>query len=300
MYSLVVPTIPADLKVLLPNLERLFSFLPINELVLIGPKDLIECVPNDKRVRFINENELINTEKIKKIINTKLSNSTRKNRSGWYIQQFVKISYSRICEQEYYLLWDSDTIPTHLIRCFNKDDRPIFDIKKEYHKPYFDTIEMIFPGLQKQIDGSFISEHMLVKTSFMRQMIGDIVSNKRIEGDTYEEKILNGITPDALKDSGFSEFETYGNYVLWKFPDYYAIRKWNSMRFGGFFFPGEVLSEEDIEWLSEHYDAISFEKTHYLSKMNAVVNTNLYKKIFSSSSLDYLSMSVRLKRKLFP
>ena len=48
------------------------------------------------------------------------------------------MSYSRICKDEYYLLWDSNTIPIRPINMF-KNGHPLFDMKLEHHTQYFVT-----------------------------------------------------------------------------------------------------------------------------------------------------------------
>ena len=69
---------------------------------------------------------------------------------------------------------------------------------------------------------------------------------------------MNAIDLDNMK-WGFSEFETYGNWMLAKHTDEYELRSWHSMRMGGYFLNSSDLSDEDIEWLSTDFDAISFE-----------------------------------------
>ena len=33
---------------------------------------------------------------------------------------------------------------------FNKDGKPFFDVKTEYHKPYFIALKKIFPEIQEK------------------------------------------------------------------------------------------------------------------------------------------------------
>ena len=48
------------------------------------------------------------------------------------------------------LIWDADTIPIKEVKMFGNDGKPIFDVKTEYHKPYFITLKRIFPKLGKK------------------------------------------------------------------------------------------------------------------------------------------------------
>ncbi|MCR5773086.1 MAG: hypothetical protein K6G87_17825 [Butyrivibrio sp.] len=72
--------------------------------------------------------------------------------------------------------------------------------------------------------------------------------------------ILRSLNASELMDSAFSEFETYGTYVMTKHPKEYLLRSWNSMRYGAMFFDKDVINENDFTWLSKDFFAISFEK----------------------------------------
>ena len=85
------------------------------------------------------------------------------------------MEYSRICKDEYYLIWDSDTIPLKLMKIFDDKNKPYFDVKTENHTPYFITMKRIFPELGKIYNYSFISEHMLIKTQIMKNLIQNII-----------------------------------------------------------------------------------------------------------------------------
>ena len=59
----------------------------------------------------------------------------------------------------------------------------------------------------------------------MKEMIETIESNENIKGTTFWEKILNSIRLEHIQENSFSEFETYGTYMMTKHPDVYAYRK---------------------------------------------------------------------------
>ncbi len=121
---------------------------------------------------------------------------------------------------------------------------------------YFITIKKLF-GIDKQIEKSFVSEHMLFNTACMKEMISEI-ETLFFHGEKFYEKIFYGMGIDNMK-RGFSEFETYGNWMLSRHPEKYALRNWSSMRLGGYFLESNALNEKDIEWLSKDFDAITFE-----------------------------------------
>ena len=130
---------------------------------------------------FLSQKKKIN-EFLMKMINI----ST--NRDGWYEQQFLKMAYSMICKKDYYLVWDVDTIPIKPFKMF-KNNHPFFDMKTEHHSPYFNTIEKLIPGLNFR-DKSYISEHMMIQTEFMKNLLVQIELNNKLPGKLFWEKIL--------------------------------------------------------------------------------------------------------------
>lgn len=294
---MVVPTIPKDAHNFFANIDSYFKFLPISKICVIGNEELCAMLPHDNSITFICEDSLVDFNKVKKQIIDCAQNEIAGKRTGWYVQQFIKLGYSKICKDEYYLLWDSDTIPVKRIELFDEDGVPFIDCKTEYHKPYFDTIGNLLPGYKKQVKESFIAEHMLINKQVMLDLINDIEQNTALAGVDYIEKIINAIDSKELASSGFSEFETYGTYVYKKYPDRYKVRKWKSLRFGGFYFEGaNDLNDENRKWLAKKYDAISFEKGDSLSYLKNIVP--IIQKICSPGVLDYLSIPIRCYRKL--
>lgn len=295
--SLIVPTTTTDISKILSNKNLFFSLLPIEKIFLIC-NTTINIEIDDCRIHFIDENKLIEYDAVKKILVGRLNTTNVINRTGWYLQQFLKMSYARICTDEFYLLWDSDTIPLKPISLFNDIGKPFLDYKSEYHKPYFDTISHILPGYNKIFGGSFIAEHMLINTKHMRQLLDEIENNELLPGQSFYEKIISAVSVDDISKSGFSEFETYGTFVYKNYHSEYELRQWCSLRFGGMFFtPSDLKDKKIVKWLSSYYHAISFEKGHYLSSFRGVANnTNLIKYV-SPLILDFFSIFVRIKRR---
>lgn len=296
-YKLVVPTIPSDVDKIMMNIFIYFENLPISDIYIIGSKDVKEKLPVHDHIFFYDEKLLVDIDKIKKIIISRTGREQDGKRAGWYVQQFIKMEFSKICGDEFYLLWDSDTLPVKKIELFH-NDLPFFDCKSEHHKAYFDTIEKILPGYQKNLKGSFIAEHMLIKTEYMKKLISDIEVNTKISGSDYQEKLMNAINQSDLAGSGFSEFETYGTYVMKKFSESYEIRKWKSMRYGGYFFlSNKRMSAEDMRWLAKYYSAVSFEKKHYITAWSKIIEKSWFKVWFPPGILEGFALFARVKTK---
>lgn len=290
-FELIIPTIPVDYEMCISNLRWFFEFLPIKGITFIGSDEVGEKVKNtkDNRLHFIEENSIYSLKTVKEIIN-KNTNGNKEDirRAGWYYQQFLKLLYSYQCEEEYYLIWDSDTVPVHKVTMFGEDGRPLFDMKTEYHVPYFCTIEKLF-GLKKTIDKSFISEHMLFSVPIVKKMIQEIERNTQLKGQDFCEKVLNVVAETGYTQLAFSEFETYGTYVLNRYQEVYGLRDWKSLRRGAWYFEKQQLNKELSNWLSGYYDAISFEKGSVKKKVPAaIMQSKNVRKVISARTFEHL------------
>lgn len=267
LYPCVIPTITKDYQRMRMNYVRLFTYLPIKEMVFLGPADLEEHIADDKSqglfgdkpVRFVCETSLIDLNDVRPVFNSLINekNNLKPTAVNWYYQQFLKLAYHQVCEDEYYLCWDADTLPLRHIDMFSPSGKPYLDIKPEMNKIYFVTIENLF-GFQKIIEKSFISEHMLFNVALLKEMITEIEKSD-FEGTHFYEKILHAVGSDNL-NQGFSEFETYGSWVGMRHSSAYMLRDWRSFRNTNFFIDIKDVTEEDLEWLSKDYDAATFEK----------------------------------------
>lgn len=296
---LVVPIISDDMPVFLNNYKYLIENISIGKIFLIGPMEIKDSIPEDSLLEYIDENDIVDISSLKTIFKSLNEDNKSLKRFGWYVQQFIKMKFATYVNEPYYLLWDSDTIPTKPVRMFGNEGKPYFDCKTEYHKPYFDTIKKLLPGCDKIIRRSFISEHMLIKSEFMRELICMIESNSSVEGKDFMEKILNSISSEDLGKNGFSEFETYGTFVETYHNGAYEKRIWHSLRQGSFFFNirEKVINRRQLAWLSKHYDAISFEKNHKLTYFASMMDSEwLY--ATSPKILHKLALIVKNKNRI--
>lgn len=70
----------------------------------------------------------------------------------------------------HYLIWDSDTVLLQPLIFFDQDEKVPVNPKTEYHKPYFELIKKVL-SIEKQVDFSFISEHLMINKSYMNELI---------------------------------------------------------------------------------------------------------------------------------
>ncbi|SCY34184.1 DUF6492 family protein [Butyrivibrio sp. INlla14] len=266
-FECIIPSIVPDYLRSRSFIPSFFKYLPIKKIVFIGPLSLKEQIDSDitdgvfdnHDVSFLEEGALIPFAPVKEIFSKLIAEGKSSNPSSvnWYYQQFLKMGYSNICEDEYYLSWDADTLPLRKIEMFAPNGKPFLDVKYELQESYFLTINRLF-GFTKVIENSFISEHMLFNKELMQEMISEIEKTD-FEGIYFYEKIMSAVGPDNLY-IGFSEFETYGTWVAMRHQSKYRLRNWKSFRNTNFFVNISDLTQEDMDWLAISYDAASFEK----------------------------------------
>lgn len=266
-YDALIMTTAKDFSRLKNNYHCLVKNMPARRLIFVGNAEVGELAARlnlGERAGFIKEDEILPFEDVHGIMQDVLRRrDVPRGVTGWYYQQFLKMQYSFLCRDDYYLVWDGDTIPCKPFTMFHEDGvTPFFDLKQEYHEEYFVTIGKLFPGMQKCIGPSFISEHMLLRCDIMRNLIEDILKNDTLKGESFFERIIRCIDVDKLVSNSFSEFETYGTYTCFKYLNSYRLRTWHSFRYAGNFFDPDKISDSDYEWLSRDFDAVSFEKGH--------------------------------------
>lgn len=259
-YDVVIMLSENKLDILDLLIERLRRFISFKDIVFVGALRL-ESYVKDKGVRFIDEDSLyegLTYDQLRNLIAQK--DPFAEKRTGWYLQQFLKYAYALKCTDEYYLIWDADLLPLNKLCFFDENEFPYFDIKFEFLPTYFCTLKKLFRGeIGKEKDYSYISEHMMVKTEFMRALLEEIENNSSLVGEKFFEKIMNTIRIADLPGTGFSEFETFGSYVEKRYPGFYKIRIIRSLREGDLFL-GEYRSEKYMKWAAESYDLINFER----------------------------------------
>lgn len=263
IYNVIIPVIFRDYSFLSKTIRYVNTYLTPKRVYIITDIRFKRFLPNvilkDSHCVIVDENRLI--EKLShaylKDIFFKLGRNSMK--SGWYFQQFLKMAFalSDYCDTDYYLSWDSDTIPLRKIDFFDESGKPYFTTKSEHHAPYFVAIERLL-GITKTNSRSYIAENMMFNKSIMLELINVIQSNQNLKGNTWYEKIVYAMEPESVSPMGFSEFETYGNYCLNHYPDFYVERTLPSFREGGLI-QGRFVSDKILEQLSFDQVTASFE-----------------------------------------
>lgn len=213
-------------------------------------KDICTLVDEDKLLFGLSLNEID--------VLLKKYSPARKQRAGWYFQQFLKLAFAQSAySKDYYLSWDADTLPLAPIKYF-EGEHLLFNPKNEYNANYFQTIEHLF-GYGRQVEYSFIAENMIFSQKIVCEMLSEI-ENTNLEGNTWMEKILYACDFNNPMPA-FSEFETYGTYCYVNYPKLYKPRYLNTFREAGYI-SGRMISEDKLRVMSFDLDTASFEMGH--------------------------------------
>lgn len=264
-FDAIILIVPKDFKRLQRLYPKLGYNLPVKKVCFIGNQEvgrLLQDVDLGDRFTFMDEESILPFERVKAVFRDIIGyDDIPRGLIGWYYQQFLKLSYANVCQDQYYLAWDGDTIPVRKIEMF-QDGKPCLDLKREYYERYFVTLKKLFPNMNKVIEQSFISEHMLFRVDIVKNIMKDIENTEHFVGQNYFERILRVIGRENLENNSFSEFETYGTYVTYQYPEAYQLRRWTSYRHCGQYFSPNDISEDEINWLGKDFHAITFEKGH--------------------------------------
>lgn len=250
----------------LPKLKRastnLRRFVPMKQLHVITRRDDFDAFRETlgADVALLDENEMIpgvTLAALKVIPLAKLSQG-----HGWYFQQLLKYQFAfRQTEDDYYLIWDADTVPLRPMEFFDAEGRMLITKAREFHAPYFQTYEKIL-GRPAQREFSFIAQHLLVQKSILRAMLEEI-ENRFSGNETWPWKIMRNLAGEG--SNRFSEFETYGHYMKEKYPERVVFRDLPWLRHGATecgFHP----TAADLARLGETYFFASFEESERLHR----------------------------------
>ena len=285
-YDIVMPILKRDWLAAQANLPFVFKNLPIKRLIVLSAPDIRELLPQDDRIVFVDENQVLPGLTLAAVKELMYSRIYTDKRAGWYFQQFLKMGYARICQEDAYVVWDADTVPVRPVRFDNEQGQYFFTLRQEYNPPYFETLHTLL-GLEKVQQESFIVENMIFDTALMRELLEKIEENDALKGQVFWQKILYAVKPEHLKGSGFSEFETYGTYVTTVHPERYTTRHLETLRSGKNILGGQP-AQEILEWVGQSYDLVSMEKFSSSTPLVRLAASASYRKKHTARQLEEL------------
>jgi|WetSurMetagenome_2_1015567.scaffolds.fasta_scaffold255328_2 hypothetical protein len=202
--DVVIPTIEKDYDCLREVIESIRNYVshPINRIYIVSrnQSDIADfCRSNN--AFLVDEDSVLGYSK--KRINY---NFNGRDRSGWLFQQLLKLRVDTYTSCENILVVDSDTVFLRP-KAFIYKGKTVFDQSDELHLPYFKVLNQLLGSISKPV-ASYIVHYMLFNRLRLREMRAEIEKNIRLP---WDEAII--LKTDYSSNSGFSEYETYGNYM---------------------------------------------------------------------------------------
>ncbi len=174
------------------------------------------------------------------------------NRAGWLFKQLLQLYADQISDAGHILLFDADTI---LLRPqkFEVAGRSLMVISDEYHWPYYVIIQKLF-GFLPPARFSLTSHHLCVSRPRLAELRGEL---ERRHQRPWYQAIVDQLDPH--EGSGFSEYETYGQWLLQRHRDEVELEYWFNIAV-----PRRKLWRHawDLPRLGRHYRAASYHHYH--------------------------------------
>ena len=148
--DVVIPIVAKDLHILPLCLEGVRQQVShhIKDIYIVAPaeQDIVKfCETNN--LHFVDETSVLGfSPKELNIVITNPDGTTR-NRSGWLFQQLIKLS-GKVGTCQHYLCIDADHVLIRPHVFLTDDNKTVFYMSYEEHKPYYENIHKLMPGLQ--------------------------------------------------------------------------------------------------------------------------------------------------------
>jgi hypothetical protein len=227
-YSVVIPVGPNDINFFKENWEISRKNLPPNVFVITKDEIKIEGVT------VIQED----------IFPFKMSDLQKfKERSGWYLQQLLKLYAPIVLNLDKFVIIDSDTIILKPIQFF-EEDKICFNVGTEYHIPYFEHIRRLLP-LEKQINKSGICHLMPMKRNIVEDLFSKV---EYMHKKPLWKVMIDNVHPNDFLYSGMSEYELLFNFTLKFHPDECRIKELRWRNIGN---KNQISS--DLDYASNHW-----------------------------------------------
>lgn len=142
------------------------------------------------------------------------------NRSGWLLQQLIKLSLDRVSGHDRIYALDADTVLCSP-QVFERDGRTVLLVSDEFHRPYRAAYAALL-GAAPVKPFSFVAHQMVFEAAQLAQLRAEI--ERRHPGTEWWRAVRQACVTGAV--SGFSEFETYGNWISSRAGDAVTFEYW--------------------------------------------------------------------------
>ncbi len=215
--GVLVPLVEKDLPVFPSVIEALRQNLrhPIERVAVVSPDSAaIRQACRQASCDFICETDVLPLDKAD--ISYTVAGI---DRSGWMLQQLIKLAGEQLFTHEHFLALDADTI----LACpqvFESGGRLVLLHSDEYHLPYFQMYQRLF-AYPACTHLSCVAHMMVFNTNLLAEMKAEL---EKRSGLPWFLAILNQL--DRTQLSGFSEYETYGQWLIYHYPDRVLREYW--------------------------------------------------------------------------
>ncbi|MCL6658792.1 DUF6492 family protein [Paenibacillus amylolyticus] len=252
--DVLIPAIEKDLATLplvIDNIRRYVKH-PIGSIYIVSPVSTkIRKLCSLKNCIFVNERSVLPITK-----NDIHYQSSRWNRSGWLYQQLLKMNGDSIVKAKYFLVMDADTV---LIKphSFIVEGKTVFYCRDWSQPEYFNTYRKLL-GMKAPRPRSFVTHYMLFDKSKLAALKQKIEAVHKLP---WYKAIISSI--NKKKQFGFSEYETYANFMYTKNPGSMVLRSSKNKSLN---VNASSLKEQQIRKLALKYRSLSFHKRKIYSK----------------------------------
>jgi hypothetical protein len=212
LVDIVIPTIGKDQRLLQAYLDRLRSHLyeNIGTVFIVAPTTdtTLHDFARENHATLIDERTVLGygKEKIEYYVGGL-------DRRGWLFQQLLKLSGDQFVTASEYIIVDSDTLLTQPYRFHTSDGKTILFESTEWHPPYFEAFKKLF-GYDAPHPLSLTSHMMLFSCERLALMKAEIRAR---HGLPWDEAYRTAC--DTTNNSGISDYDTYGQWLLKNFPE---------------------------------------------------------------------------------
>lgn len=240
--DVLIPTITKDFLALEKTINslNLINHQVENIYVVSREEEDIVNFCASRGINFVNEKSIFKNLNFNYTFNNI-------NRTGWLLQQLIKLNGDQICKNENYLVIDSDTFFVNPITLFSDNKQLLFFGKEWYWQYFISNRELI--NLEAQSNHSFIVHFMVFNKSKLVELKNEIEMNF---GKTKWYEQIIGLTRKFNDISVFSEFELYSNWCLKNYPESFLITPCFNLKLKNLSKLSEIKSFNKIHTVSVH------------------------------------------------
>ena len=255
VIDVLIPAIEKDLGTLPYVIDAIRNHVahPVGRIFIVAPKSRrIKRLCRAKNCVFVDETRVL------PITKDDIRYRTRRwDRSGWMLQQLIKLSGDRICTTKYFLVMDADTVLIRPHR-FLENGRTVFYCRQWSQPEYFRMYRRLM-GDRPRRPVSFVAHYMLFSKPVLARLKRRIEGRHRTRWYMAILRCINRSHPFA-----FSEYETYGNFLYALHPERVLIKKARNRSLSGGM---RNLTPERIRRLARTWRSLSFHKRKHYSRV---------------------------------